>query len=127
MPVMQSHKQQGFNLVEILIALVLLAMVIAMSAETGIGNVTSYQQAQNAMYARWVASNQVVEAQLKTAWPDTGTSKGESTMGNVKWTWVQTVSNTSKDMRKLEVVVYDAVDKKQAIAVQTAYLSKPQL
>ena len=127
MLVMQSHKQQGFNLVEILIALVLLAMVIAMSAETGIGNVTSYQQAQNAMYARWVASNQVVEAQLKTAWPDTGTSKGESTMGNVKWTWVQTVSNTSKDMRKLEVVVYDAVDKKQAIAVQTAYLSKPQL
>lgn len=68
MLIMQSHKQQGFNLVEILIALVLLAMVIAMSAETGIGNVTSYQQAQNAMYARWVAANQVVEVQLKTAW-----------------------------------------------------------
>jgi hypothetical protein len=67
----------------------------------------------------------VVKVQLKTAWPDTGTSKGESTMGNVKWTWVQTVSNTSKDMRKLEVVVYDTFDKKQAIAIQTAYLSKP--
>ena len=118
-------QQQGFNLVEILIALVLLAMIIAMSAETSIGNVSSYQQTQNAMYARWVAANQVVEVQLKTAWPDTGTSKGESTMGNVKWTWVQTVSNTSKDMRKLEVVVYDTFDKKQAIAIQTAYLSKP--
>ncbi len=127
MPVMQSHKQQGFNLVEILIALVLLAMVIAMSAETGIGNVTSYQQAQNAMYARWVAANQVVEVQLKTAWPDTGTTKGESIMGNVKWFWVQTVSNSNKDIRKLEVVVYDTVNKQQAIAVQTAYLSKPQL
>ena len=125
MPTIRSQPQQGFNLVEILIALVLLAMIIAMSAETSIGNVSSYQQAQNAMYARWVAANQVVEVQLKTAWPDTGTSKGESTMGNVKWTWVQTVSNTSKDMRKLEVVVYDTFDKKQAIAVQTAYLSKP--
>jgi type II secretion system protein I len=124
MPAIRSQ-QQGFNLVEILIALVLLAMIIAMSAETSIGNVSSYQQAQNAMYARWVAANQVVEVQLKTAWPDTGTSKGESTMGNVKWTWVQTVSNTSKDMRKLEVVVYDTFDKKQAIAIQTAYLSKP--
>ena len=38
MPVMHSHKQQGFNLVEILIALVLLAMVIAMSAETNTGS-----------------------------------------------------------------------------------------
>ena len=120
MLIMQSHKQQGFNLVEILIALVLLAMVIAMSAETGIGNVTSYQQAQNAMYARWVAANQVVEVQLKTAWPDTGTTKGESIMGNVKWSWVQTVSNSNKDIRKLEVVVYDTVNKQQAIAVQTA-------
>ena len=125
MPTIRSQPQQGFNLVEILIALVLLAMIIAMSAETSIGNVSSYQQTQNAMYARWVAANQVVEVQLKTAWPDTGTSKGESTMGNVKWTWVQTVSNTSKDMRKLEVVVYDTFDKKQAIAIQTAYLSKP--
>jgi type II secretion system protein I len=124
MPATRSQ-QQGFNLVEILIALVLLAMIIAMSAETSIGNVSSYQQTQNAMYARWVAANQVVKVQLKTAWPDTGTSKGESTMGNVKWTWVQTVSNTSKDMRKLEVVVYDTFDKKQAIAIQTAYLSKP--
>ena len=125
MPAIRFRSQQGFNLVEILIALVLLAMIIAMSAETSIGNVSSYQQTQNAMYARWVAANQVVEVQLKTAWPDTGTSKGESTMGNVKWTWVQTVSNTSKDMRKLEVVVYDTFDKKQAIAIQTAYLSKP--
>ena len=121
-----SPQQQGFNLVEILIALVLLAMVIAMSAETSIGNVSSYQHSQNAMYARWVAANQVVEMQLKTAWPDTGKTQGESSMGNVKWAWVQTVSNASKDMRKLEVVVFDVVDKKQAIAVHTAYLSKPQ-
>jgi hypothetical protein len=48
-------------------------------------------------------------------------------MGNVKWSWVQTVSNSNKDIRKLEVVVYDTVNKQQAIAVQTAYLSKPQL
>lgn len=119
---------RGFTLLEILVALAVLAVALA-AVIKAVGGYTSNQAyLRDRTLATWVARNVLVEQRVKDAWPDVGELKGDTEMGGRKWRWVGTVSQTDEqDLRRLDVAVrpYDAEDS-QPLAVLGGFLRRPE-
>ncbi len=119
---------RGFTLLEILVALAVLAVALA-AVIKAVGGYTSNQAyLRDRTLATWVARNVLVEQQVKDAWPDVGELKGDAEMGGRKWHWVGTVSQTDEeDLRRLDVAVrpIDAEDS-QPLAVLSGFLRRPE-
>jgi general secretion pathway protein I len=85
------QKSHGFTLLEVLIALA----IVAMSVGALLGTVTS--SASNVIYlkdktlAEWVALNRLTELRIDQNMPDKGKRSGNSTMGGSRWVWEEEV------------------------------------
>ena len=86
--------RQGFTLLEVLIAL----MVISISLVAIAGEMISMLNAANTMqertYASWIAHNKVTEMRLANIVPEVSTSSGELDYANREWAWRAVVSET---------------------------------
>jgi general secretion pathway protein I len=82
---------RGFTLLEVLIAL----GIVAMSVGALLGTVTS--SASNVIYlkdktlAEWVALNRLAELRIDKNMPDPGKRKGNSVLGGMRWEWEEEV------------------------------------
>ena len=82
---------RGFTLLEVLIALA----IVAMSVGALLGTVTS--SASNVIYlkdktlAEWVALNRLAELRIDKNMPDVGKRKGNSVLGGMRWEWEEEV------------------------------------
>lgn len=122
-------KQRGFNLIEIMFALVLLGLVIAVSVETSSGDLAGYNRARDTTLARWVALNQLAEVQTgRREFPPLGESAGKAEMGGFSWQWQQVISAMPREanLRKVTVSVFPEGKPKQVMAVEIAYVANPQ-
>ena len=118
--------QQGFNLIEIMFALLLLALVITVSVETSSGDVAAYSRMKDSTRARWVAFNQIATVLTSKGFPATGKRDGKEEMGGGNWEWQQEISTTpDPNLRKIKVSVFRAGQEQLPAAVETAYVANP--
>ncbi len=86
-----SRGTRGFTLLEVLIALA----IVAMSVGALLGTVTS--SASNVIYlkektlAEWVALNRLTEIRIDKNMPGTGKRTGNALMGGQRWEWEEEV------------------------------------
>jgi general secretion pathway protein I len=84
-------KHRGFTLLEVLIALA----IVAMSVGALLGTVTS--SASNVIYlkektlAEWVALNRLTEVRIDQNMPGKGARSGSAVMGGQRWEWKEEV------------------------------------
>ncbi|HIJ82617.1 MAG: hypothetical protein HW380_2451 [Magnetococcales bacterium] len=124
---MNLGKVSGFSLIEVLVALVVLALVLG-----GVVKATG-AHARNAAYledktmAHWVAMNVIAERRMQNIFPNAGTQVGEELLGRQKWYWRVIISETPEaDVRRLEASVFeDSERKKNPVAVLNGYIGKP--
>lgn len=122
-----ARRQQGFTLVEVLAALVVLALTLG-----GIMNATVFY-GRSAVYTRdktiatWVAHNQLVETQLARQWPETGSSNGRVEMGRQTWVWEQVVEGTPDErLRRIDMRVRQAGSGEDDWLIKlSAFLAQP--
>lgn len=120
--------QAGFNLIEIMFALLLLGLVIAVSVETSAGDLAAYNRAKDSTMARWIAANQLAEFQLESEgkFPPTGKKLGEADMGKTRWEWRREVLPTnSDDLRRVQVSVFRKGNGDDMIAMQVGFVANP--
>lgn len=123
-----SVRQAGFNLIEIMFALLLLGLVITISVETSAGDLAAYNRAKDSTLARWVAANRLAEFQLESEgkFPPTGKKSGEADMGKTRWEWRQEVLPTnSADLRRVQVSVFRKGNGNDMIAMQVGFVANP--
>jgi len=86
-------KARGFTLVEVLVALVIVAvgMSALLAALGSAATNTSYLREKT--FAQWVALNRVAEVRLQGQIPSKGKQSGESDFAGHKWQWEQEVSS----------------------------------
>jgi general secretion pathway protein I len=96
----------GFTLVEVLVALVLVAVGVAAlltalnSAATGTGYL------RDKAFAHWVATNRLIETRLATNPPANGVTTGEVEFASQRWQWRQTIANADfPSLRRVDVSV----------------------
>ena len=101
------RRTRGFTLIEILVAVAVLA--VAMGAMiTGMA-----RYADSAAYLRektlalWVAHNRLTEIDLEAHWPGTGDSDGDAELAGLRWKWHLKVAETADpNVRRVDVGVH---------------------
>ncbi|MGH8397288.1 MAG: type II secretion system minor pseudopilin GspI [Gammaproteobacteria bacterium] len=126
MSVHPNHVSRGFTLIEVLIALAVLAIgMIAVISTAG----TSTRQAaelRDDTFAHWVAMNELTTLRLAPAWPAVGTQKGDAEMAGQKWHWQANVSNTSDpDLLRVDIDVSSALTPGTVVNGLTGFIGRP--
>jgi len=89
---MKSRSKRGFTLLEVLIALA----IVAMSVGALLGTITS--SASNVSYlkdktlAEWVALNRLTEIRIAQQMESPGKRTGNAEMGGMRWQWEQDIT-----------------------------------
>ena len=118
----------GFTLLEVLIALAVLALSMgaAIKAASDYSNNQAYLRDRT--IAMWVARNVLVRFQVENEWPRVGERKGTEEMGKREWRWLGVISQTEEaELRRLDVKVFamDGEDDESPISVLSGFLVQP--
>lgn len=85
----------GFTLVEVLVALLLVALGAAAVLSALSTGARAHLRLEQRMYAEWVALNILTETRLASEPPSVGERSGDVLYANRNWRWHETVSTTS--------------------------------
>ena len=89
------RSRHGFTLIEVLVALVIVAMGVAAVMSALLSAATGTERLRERAFAEWVAANRVIETRLAREFPAIGRSEGTASMGNREWAWRQEVRRTA--------------------------------
>jgi general secretion pathway protein I len=113
----RSSIKTGFTLLEVLVALVIVATALGASLRA-IGSLTQNDEAvRKSMLASWTAENHLVQIRLQSTWPALGTRSFPCPQANLKLTCSEQVDATPNvHFRRVEVRVYDGTTSGQRLA-----------
>jgi general secretion pathway protein I len=123
----RSHRQRGFTLLEVLIALAVLALAMGAVIKSTGDYAGNHTWLRDRTLATWVARNVMVQFQVENAWPEVGERKGTQEMGRQEWRWLARVSQTDEaQLRRLDVEVFllDA-EEEEPVSVLSGFLQQP--
>jgi len=103
---LKRSRAPGFTLIEILVALAVLAIALTAAAHSVGSAVDTTVALRERMLARWVAEDRMAELELRGEWPALDTREGDAEMGGRKFHWVQETGVTPvTKMRRVETSV----------------------
>ena len=101
----RGMRPRGFTLIEVLVALLVVALGVAALMSSMLTAANSTERLRDRAYAEWVATNRIVEVRVAQDFPTLGRSEGVVRMADRDWDWRQDVRATS-----IEGVVQIVVD-----------------
>ena len=118
-------KARGFTLIEILIAIAILA--VAMAATTRAAGVATdgALETRQRLLATWAAENRVAELRARQSFPEPGTTKFSVTQGGLALAIEETVATTANPtIRKVDLAVAEARGGNRVLTRLTAHVSQ---
>ena len=101
-----TRRQYGFTLVEVMVALVIVALALAAVTASMSQMVDQANLMRERTYASWIGLNRITELRLAPTTPNVGSSNGEVQYANVDWSWRAVVSETEvEDLYRIDVSV----------------------
>lgn len=122
----RGARRRGFTLVEVLVALAILAIALAAVLRV-VGQAGYISIALNdRTLALWIAQDRLTEHQIKPGyWPNPDTTDGKVEFGGREWRWREQVSATpNESIRRIEIEVLSD-DGRQSLARLAGYVRKP--
>ena len=104
---MKTHIQKAFTLLEVLVAMSVLAIGMLTLVKVSTQNTIQTSYLEEKTFAHWVAVNKMNEVKLESNWPDKGKSSGTVTMANRDWYWKLKVSDYGKTSEKTRILELD--------------------
>lgn len=119
----QRLRAAGFTLIEILIALAILAVALAATTRAaGVATDASLETRQR-LLATWAAENRVAEIRARRLFPSPATATMIAEQGGLALTIEEVVTDTPNPaMRRVDLAVADARDPKRVLSRLTAYV-----
>lgn len=116
---------RGFTLLEVLIAVAVLALALTAIISGGASYARSAADLRDKTLALWVAHDRLAQIDLLPTWPQIGDSSDDMAMGGSSWTWHVRVSGTQDPtLRRLDIYVVKKGDGSgRSYAALTDFLS----
>lgn len=124
----QAYRSHGFTLLEVMVALAVLAFALAAMIKGTADNASNAAYLRDKTLAHWVGMNIIAEQRLFLNIATNDTKRGEEEMGNHIWYWTARLSETfDEDVRRLDVMVSGS-DKRDATPLVNlvAFIDKPE-
>lgn len=120
---MMRRRQRGFTLVEVLVALAVLAIALTAVMRTLAQAIDATATLRERNVALWVAQNRLAEHQMRRDWPTADTRDGDTEFGGKKWFWREQVSTTPEaSIRRIEITIRRQADSQDTQARLVGYL-----
>lgn len=117
---------RGFTLIEILVALAVIAVALAAGMRALAQSTDSATLLKQRTLAMWVAQNRLAEAQLAAGGPAPGAREGEAVQAGTRLRWREAVTATpNPSFRKVELIVTDPAVPDYALAQLVGYVGLP--
>jgi general secretion pathway protein I len=124
----RSRASGGFTLIEVVIALAILAVALIAVLRSGAMATQHVGDIQLRLLADWVAQNRIEEHRARRDWLPQGSQSGEATQAGIPFRWEEKISSTpNSQFRRIDIRVFQAAgpDKDHALAQFTSFLVKP--
>jgi general secretion pathway protein I len=119
-------KPRGFTLVEVLVALVVIAVALGALIQAIAGQAQQFDASRERLLASYVAQNALADLELARPFPEIGRSEGNTRLADRNWRWVIDVSATVDDrMRRADVNVERVDEPGFAYATLSGFLVSP--
>ena len=117
----RSRRARGFTLLEVVLAIAVLASALAAVMGVAIGQVRAEQRLNERFFAGLVAKNVISETKLTERWPALGERSGEVLQGQRRFSWEMRILPTpSAQMRRIDVQVSAVSSQSQTSAANAA-------
>lgn len=117
----------GFTLVEVLVALAIVAFALMAALRAAGQGSASVGELRSRLLAGWVAENLIVEHRARGEWLPVGIRRGNAHQGGVEFAWREEVVTTPNPaFRRVDVFVYGPGDESRSLARLTGFLVQPQ-
>lgn len=121
-----GRHQRGFTLLEVLIALAVLAIALAATIKGISSYVSNIAYLKERTLAHWVGMNALTELRTSGRYPGAGEIEGDESMAGREFHWVINVIEVEGgDVRRLEVSVTPEEDEERPLATFVSYIGKP--
>jgi general secretion pathway protein I len=118
---------QGFTLIEVLVALAILAVALAAAVRASSTAADGALELKERLLATWIAQDRIAEYAALPLWPEIGARQGTAEQAGVPFTWRETVSGTpNQRFRRVEVQVFPARAPDHALATLVGYATRSQ-
>lgn len=124
----RSPHARGFTLLEVLIALLVLAIALLALTRTASVQAEQFATLRERTLAGWLAQDLLAETRLASALPPTGSSNGTRRFGLRDWRFEVRVQGTDiATIRRIDVRVFDAGDREHALAQLSGFAGEDLL
>jgi general secretion pathway protein I len=123
----KQGRAAGFTLVEVLVALAILAVALAAAVRAASIAADGTSALRERLAATWVAQNRLAELGVQPRWPDLGIREGIAEQAGMQFRWRETVSGTPNErFRRVEVQVLQSRAPGNAVATLVGFATRSE-
>lgn len=122
---MIRHKQSGFTLLEVMVALAIIGLSLLAVAEVMGDMIDKSNAMREKTYASWIAQNKIAELRLANVLPEVSSSNGEVEYANGTWYWRAEVSESGVENLFRVNVTVSYPDSNTKVRTVTGLIGEP--